>query len=172
MTDYKLFSEYCKAEREDVAARYGGFRCSECIHWYLESWRGEKELLDKDEGPYVRGECRRKAPVPLQSIVNAAAQLAGLIAWAVETIANIEHDDSEHGGLTDYDLETADQFHVYEWPMTEAGDWCGEGKPGRKAMSPENIASLEAMYAEACPPEEEEAAQEDQDKPEKPGPSP
>jgi hypothetical protein len=167
-TENDAWQEYSQTEKRDRAARYGGFRCADCIYWYVDGWRVEKAVLANedldDETP--RGQCRRKAPIAQPLMVLLTGQLAGSIAWATEAMARIPHSDREAGG-TDYHLESTDVYEIDEWPLTTVNSWCGEGKPGRKPMSPETIAKLEAMHAKAFPPDEEDdVTRDDQHSPE------
>jgi hypothetical protein len=171
-TDMDAWDEYREAQKSDLAARYGGFKCPDCIYWYVENWRVEKAVLNDEDLNHEtpRGECRRKAPIPQPLMALRVGQLAGSIAWAVETTARIPHSDDDDG-LTDYNLEGNDVYEIDTWPLTTVNDWCGEGRPGRKPMSAETIAMLEALHAKAFPPEEEddEAAPDDQPEPDNPG---
>jgi hypothetical protein len=165
-TDMDAWTEYREAEKSDLAARYGGFKCPDCIYWYPDNWRVEKAVLN-DEDLYdrtPRGQCRRRAPVPQPLIAVLTGQLAGSIAWATEAAANIPHAEEEWG--TDYHLEGSDVYETDTWPLTTVNDWCGEGRPGRKPMSAETIAKLEALHAKAFPPDEEDATAAPDDQPE------
>ena len=157
MTTDDAWTEYRQAEKSDLAARYGGFKCPDCIYWYIDSWRVEKAILADEDffDQTPRGQCRRRAPVPQPLIAVLTGQLAGSIAWATEAAANISHGDAEAGG-TDYSLEQSDVYEIDTWPLTTVNDWCGEGKPGRKAMSAETIAKLEALHANAFPPDDDD----------------
>jgi hypothetical protein len=166
-THEDAWSEYCEARKSDLAARYGGFKCPDCIYWYVESWQVEKAVLNDEDLDYEtpRGECRRKAPIAQPLLALLTGQLAGSIAWAAETTANIPH--AEEGiGATDYHLESNNVYQIDTWPLTTVNDWCGEGKPGRKPMSAETIAKLEALHAKAFPPDEEDDALTRNDQPE------
>jgi hypothetical protein len=170
-TDMDAWEEYREAEKSDLAARYGDFKCSDCIYWYVESWRVEKAILnDEDFNDHTpRGQCRRRAPIPQPFIVVLTGQLAGSIAWATEAAANIPHAEEEWG--TDYHVDGTDVYEIDEWPLTTVNHWCGDGRPGRKPMSAETIAKLEALHAKASPPDEEDAtaAPDDQPEPANPG---
>lgn len=157
-TDMDPWAEYREAKKSDLAARYGGFKCSDCIYWYVESWQVEKAILnDEDINDHTpRGECRRRAPIPQPFIAVITAQLAGSIAWATEAAANIPH--TKWGGGSDYHVEGTDVFEIDEWPLTAIDDWCGDGRPGRKPMSAETIAKFEALHAKAFPDEKDDEA--------------
>ena len=150
------FGAWDEAKKSDLAARYGGFRCADCIYWYTESWRVEKAVLnDEDINDHTpRAQCRRKAPIPQPFITVITGQLAGSIAWATEAAANIPHTKS--GAGADYHVEGADVYEIDEWPMTKVDDWCGEGRSGRKPMSAETIAKFETLEAKVFPPDEED----------------
>ena len=173
-TDMDAWTEYREAEESDLATRYGDFRCADCIYWYVESWRVEKAVLNDEDinDDTLRGQCRRKAPIPQPLMALLTGQLAGSIAWATEAAANIPH--AQEGVGTDYCLEGADVYETDTWPLTTVDGWCGEGKPGRKPMSAETIAKLEALHAKAFPPDDEDdtVAPNDQPKPANSGSSP
>ena len=93
-------------------------RCAQCRFW---------EARGKDEFGKRRGECRRHAPRPSQSQMHDLLQFAGAIAWAIEEMANIEHDQIDKN----YCADGSDQHDLYEWPRTLNYDWCGEFEPGK-----------------------------------------
>ncbi len=85
-------------------------RCARCWYWEVEDL---EQALENDE---IIGACHRYAP---HMPHHHSAEALGLIAWAVETSANIEH------GNFDYGFECVE--HPFsDWPRTRAHDWCGE----------------------------------------------
>jgi hypothetical protein len=127
---------------DDDMARRGvpDAQCRFCIFWSLRGWREEKKAADDVD---VHGECRRHAPRPMQGLFQRIGDMLGAIAWATEAQANIEHKDD-----MDYNFEGTDIYETdYAWPLTNIDDWCGDFKPGRKAMSSETIARFEAADA-------------------------
>ena len=95
------------------ARRPNGYatRCERCRFW--EADKHIKGLADEDQ----EGECHRHGPrIPHHSQLVAL----GMIAWAVEELANIEHDED-----FDYRFDLA-ETPIYDWPRICAHDWCGE----------------------------------------------
>ena len=86
-------------------------RCGRCRYWEYDDDDGREESEDSV------GECHRYAP---RIVHHHTAQALGLIAWAVEAIANIEHE--EH---FDYNYESKDGEWM-EWPIVSAHEWCGD----------------------------------------------
>lgn len=91
--------------------------CCTCAYWEFLY----KNRMDSD---YALGECRRHAPAPMQHVMKEIARSVGLTAFAVETMA--EFTENEHYEGHDYLAEMSEKYRVYEWPRTDAADWCGE----------------------------------------------
>jgi hypothetical protein len=112
------------------------------MYWMPSNRWDEADLIkDNDRSGIwsdVVGECHRRAPSPTQAMMSRIASLIGEIAWASNEIANIESE--EHG---DYELGATDIYHIHEWPMTGANDWCGDFRQGRKTPSPEELEKKE-----------------------------
>lgn len=83
--------------------------CGDCIYWRREKYAGA--------GPYD-GKCRRHAPQAYQSMYLHTAELFGLMLWALEEHANVEHESF------DYRCENQSPFSC--WPETQEDEWCGE----------------------------------------------
>jgi hypothetical protein len=150
-------ADYLDAARRNTWARKAlgpDARCRNCIFWELDGWWQEKQLQEDADNIWsdVTGECRRRAPSPLQVLIEDIRLLIGMTAWAVEEQANVAHDKS-----VDYEGGSMRDFSVNQWPSTGADDWCGEFQAGRKAMSADDIAHLEALHNVEYPPKETEA---------------
>ena len=107
----KIFREI-DAQR---ARRPGGYatRCERCRFWEVQDRL--KEYDDEDQ----EGECRRYAPrIPDYHSCEAL----GLIAWAVEEMANVTHNE-----FFDYGYGNVPTAH-FNWARTAAHEWCGEFK--------------------------------------------
>ena len=94
----------------------GGYatRCERCRFWIAD--KPKEGWADEDQ----EGECHRYAPriTHVHSI-----EALGKIAWAIEKLANIEHD-------RDFDYAYARCIApANDWQKTAANDWCGEFKP-------------------------------------------
>jgi hypothetical protein len=88
-------------------------RCFNCAFWEISKEYGDRVVHDDDR----RGECHRHAPQILQ---NYVAEALGLIAWAVEEAANVEHNDR-----FDYAHE-CEASPFIAWPRTTGDKWCGD----------------------------------------------
>jgi hypothetical protein len=110
-----------KAVELDRIFRPGGAEqcCRRCQFWQRHS------VISEDEDGDSRGECRRHAPSPIQSVASIIGRAVGAIAWACEEAANVNHSNNEIGGV-DYEFASVDQYHVNEWPFTQDYDWCGD----------------------------------------------
>jgi hypothetical protein len=152
------FGEYLdETDKEEKTRRPLGaeMQCRNCIFWSLEEWKEEKKLMNStDDQADIWGECRRHAPRPPDETITKLGDLLGSIAWAVEETAGIEHSK-----YSPYDFEAGRYSEVWFWPKTQPYSWCGEFKPGRKAMNQENIDRFEQMYNEEFKPDEEVAIQ-------------
>jgi hypothetical protein len=85
--------------------------CFNCIYW--EITRHHRPMYEDD----TQGECHRRAPI-LHHDYSATA--LGLIAWAVEATADIEHQAN-----FDYANESEERPRM-SWPRTYGSSWCGE----------------------------------------------
>jgi hypothetical protein len=97
------------------ARRPNGYatRCELCRFWETEGFDDRVPQEDQE------GECHRYAPVISHRHTGLAL---GLIALAVEKLANIENDK-----YFDYEFDSqGSPFHG--WQGTYAHDWCGEFK--------------------------------------------
>lgn len=114
---------------KDKQERRGGAVCQKCIYWEPDFLQAERQLVMDKESIWsdVLGFCHRHAPQPSMSMIHHMLQLIGESTWALNSIANIENDESQ-----DYRPECRDVFEVHEWPLTNANAWCGEFKAGRK----------------------------------------
>ena len=97
------------------ARRPNGYatRCELCAFWEVD-WPTDPEKQDDED---AEGECKRYAPrTPHRHSVRAL----GLIAWAVEQLANVRHQDH-----FDYLFES-EESPRHNGALTYAHDWCGE----------------------------------------------
>jgi hypothetical protein len=96
------------------ARRPNGYatRCELCAFWEVGTWDNPEDRNEDTEG-----ECHRHAP----RIPHAySAKALGLIAWSIEELANVEHEND-----FDYAFESQESpFH--DWPRMCAHDWCGD----------------------------------------------
>ena len=141
-----LFTKYIEETEIDEQSRRPlgtSMQCQNCIFWSLEEWKQEKKLhAPNPDLPDIWGECRRNAPTPSTDVITKIGDLLGLIAWATEETANIEHSKT-----SPYDFNSdEDRYNTWFWPKTQPYSWCGEFKLGRKEMSAENIERFERMY--------------------------
>jgi hypothetical protein len=90
-------------------------RCTNCVYW--EPWIFKSKEQHADD---VEGECHRRAPVAQHFGVGCIGNTIGSMTWAVEELANVEHDDD-----TDYEFGI-DTMHWAEWPRTHGHEWCGD----------------------------------------------
>ena len=111
--------DYLKDVRAKIAAerarRPKGWaqRCERCWFWQHDDGLDSDSSYDEDRA----GECHRNAP---QIVHHHMAEGIGLIAWAVETLAKIEHNE-----FFDYSFETVETRWA-DWPRMAGHDWCGE----------------------------------------------
>jgi len=113
-TREKSYARITKQLDAQRARRPNGYatRCELCAFWETDTW---EEPEDRNED--TEGECHRHAPrIPH----HHSAKALGLIAWAIEELANVERD--EH---FDYSFQSVESpFH--DWPRMCAHDWCGD----------------------------------------------
>jgi hypothetical protein len=115
----------------ELARRPGGRQtaCQHCCFWEPSELNARQLVVDNRDGingyhalwSDVQGQCNRRPPDPVASVFSQMAQLIGSCAWALETLANIEHDDTQ-----DYEVGGQDQYEIHERPFMNANDWCGE----------------------------------------------
>jgi len=108
-----ISDEVVRMIEEQRARRPNGYatRCELCRFWQAEEH--DEKWSDEDQ----TGECHRYAP---RIVHHYTAEALGLIAWAVEEIADIQHDKS-----FDYAFENVEGAYE-DWPRTRAAAWCGE----------------------------------------------
>jgi hypothetical protein len=121
----------------ELTRRPGGRQtaCQHCCFWEPNEFHEARLALDNRDGinchdalwTDVDGQCKRKPPDPLASVIMTMGQLIGQCAWALETLANIEHDNTQ-----DYSLDGVDQYEIHERPFMNANDWCGEFRARQK----------------------------------------
>jgi hypothetical protein len=86
-------------------------KCGTCRFWDAGS-------SERDE--WAQGYCRRHAP---QTYSRHLFGILGRMLWAMETHANIEHDED-----FDYLAET-NESHDMRWPRTYIDEACGDHQP-------------------------------------------
>lgn len=127
------------------ALRPDGALCQNCRWFEFDKYRKYEGRFDPSlVYSDATGECRRHAPRPISSLVREIGDLIGRIAWTIEEIANIKHD--EH---TDYALEMAGIYETRSWPVVDVNDWCGEFS--KKVVS-EQLERREAPEVSGCHP--------------------
>jgi hypothetical protein len=106
-------NEIHKRIAETRARRPNGYatRCELCRFWEADD--PDDASADEDQ----LGDCHRYAP---RIVHHHSAEALGLIAWAVEEIANVEHDKSFDYGFEGIETSSDD------WPRMRAAAWCGE----------------------------------------------
>jgi hypothetical protein len=99
-------------------------RCFDCAYWQLTA---HHKARHKDDH---QGECHRRAPVITLHYQHIAEAL-GLIAWAAEEAANVEHRSDAH---FDYAFES-EETPTMTWPRTYGSSWCGEFEKTEKPLT-------------------------------------